>query len=350
MNNNFDIYSFINSSAIQNYCREIKHKFTAVEAAYLIWASENHSIEDKRKAFLTLIEKFPDMEIAERPWTPYIKSLHDFLNKFIEIENKYISIFYKDEQNCVYSYEIWYPCDENYCCDSRLFTKFQACYKEIQKDVYEFMDYKGKGYDISFVYIKVKKQWLNLTDFEKVKEITLLIDHNNNPMDIYDCHTIISDEDSEILDAFRGMWPEIPTPFKKGDILTYKNKHNRGCEPFVLNTIPYWENAVPEVTLKHFRNRGDESDLAADIYGMSEDGTIFRDHGPCYLDMEYYEEMEDSKKFLAVLSGFLKNEYDVAVLIEAYDYIKNEKRRNISYEYLSAFKNPHLIATGFEEK
>ena len=80
-------------------------------------------------------------------------------------------------------------------------------------------------------------------------QITLLIDHNNTPTYIYDCRTVISDEDSEILDSFRGMWPEIPTPFKKGDILTYKNKHNRDCEPFVLDKILYWENAVPEKTL-----------------------------------------------------------------------------------------------------
>jgi len=351
MNSKFDIYEFINSKAIRNHCREIKHKFSFVEAAYLVWASENHTIEDKHNTFLMLIEEFHDKEIAERPWTPHIESLHDFLKQFIQIENKYISIFYKDELNCVYSYEIRYPGDEDYSCDSRLFIKFQDCYAEIQKDVHEFMkDYNERNYDISSVYIKVTKQWLNSTDFDNTKAITLLIDHKNNPMYIYDCHTIISDGDSEILDAFRGMWPEIPTPFKKGDILTFKNKHNRSCEPFVLDKILYWPNAVPEKTLKFLRNRGDESDLMADIYGISDDDTFYRDHGPSYLDMEYYEdELKGFNKFLAVLSGFLKSEYSVAVLIEAYNYLKNEEQRKISYEYLSAYKNPHLIVAGFKE-
>jgi len=39
----------------------------------------------------------------------------------------------------------------------------------------------------------------------------------------------------------------------------------------------------------------------------------------------------------------------VAVLIEAYNYLKNEEQRKISYEYLSAYKNPHLIVAGFKE-
>lgn len=350
--NSLDVYKFINSQAIRTHCRKIEHKFSSVEAAYLIWASESHTIEDKHNAFHMLIEEFPDMEIDKRPWTPHIKSLHSFLKQFIQIENKYISMFYKDEPDCVYSYEIWYPCDEDYCCDSRLFTEFQVCYGEIQKDVHEFIEeYKDKNYDISSVHIKVKKQWLNLAWFESAKEITLLIDHGNNPTYIYDCRTIISDDDSEILDAFRGMWPEIPTPFKTGDILTYKNKHNRDCEPFVLDKILYWENAVPEKTLKFLRSRGDESDLMADIYGIADDDTLYRDHGPSYLDMEYYEkELEGFERILAVISGFLKNEYNVAVLIEAYEYMKNEKKRKISYDYLSAYKNPYLIAAGFKEK
>ena len=70
--NCLDIYKFINSKAIRNHCRKINHTFTPVEAAYLIWASEHHTIEEKHNAFLRLIDKYPDMEIAERPGTPYI--------------------------------------------------------------------------------------------------------------------------------------------------------------------------------------------------------------------------------------------------------------------------------------
>lgn len=213
--NCLDVYNFINSQAIQTHCRKIEHKFSSVEAAYLIWASESHTVKGKHNAFLMLIKEFPDMEIAKRPWTPHIRSLHSFLKQFIQIENKY----------------------------------------------------------------------------------------------------------------------------------------NRDRKPFVLDKILYWENAVPEMTLMFLRTRGDESDLMADIYGIADDDTFYRDHGPSYLDMEYYEkELEGFERILAVLSGFLKNEYNVAVLIEAYEYLKNEEQRKILYDYLSAYRNPYLIAAGFKEK
>lgn len=352
MKNKFDIYEFINSKAIRNHCREIKHKFSSVEAAYLIWASENHTIEDKHNTFIKLSEEFPDMEIAERPWPPRIESLHAFLKRFIQIENKYISTFYKDEPNCVYSYEIWYPGAETVRgLHPRLFSKFSICYEEIKRAINEHLEhYKNIGYNIKSICIKATKSWIINDKDDYSKRISLLMNYDNEPIDIYDYHTIISDEDREVLDAFKGMRPEIPTPFKKGDILTLKNRHNRNYVPFVLDKIPYWENAVSERVFNHLRNYGDESDLMADVYGITDDGAICRDHGPSYLDMEYYEgELEHFNKFLAVLSGFFKNEYDAAVLIEAYDYLKNEKQRKISYEYLSAYKNPHLIAAGFKE-
>ena len=161
---------------------------------------------------------------------------------------------------------------------------------------------------------------------------------------------IISEEDNEILDAFRGMWPEIPTPFKRGDILISNNQRVCYDGPFVLDTILYWKDTVPESTIKFLRSRGDESDLEVNVYTISSDNSLCHDHGPCYLDMEYYNApLDDSQKFLSVLSGYIKGEYDITVLFEAYDYLKDAKRRKASYDYLCAYKNSHLIAAGFGE-
>ena len=46
MSSKFDIIDFINSSAIANHCRRIGHGFSTLDMAYLIWASEKHSVEE----------------------------------------------------------------------------------------------------------------------------------------------------------------------------------------------------------------------------------------------------------------------------------------------------------------
>lgn len=249
----------------------------------------------------------------------------------MDLENKYLSMFFQDEPNCTYSYGIWYPGDGEYSHDMCLFPNFEMCFDAVQYDIANTDETNGN----TWRYIRVKKQWLNHTCDEAAKYITVFIDSDGEPWHMCENHAIMPPGDREILETFKGMWPEIPTPFKRGDILTFQNRYHRKKEPFILNAIPYWDGAVHERTLAHLRKRGDESDLSANIYRLSDDGTVCRGHGPCYLDMEYYNaELLDSNRFLAVLGGFLKGEYDAAVLLEAYDCLKNERRRKISREYL----------------
>ena len=94
MSSKLDIIDFINSSAIANHCRNIGYRFSALDMAYLIWASEKHSIEEKHNAWQILINTQPDVEVAERPWTPYIESLHAFLLKFMGLESKCLELFF----------------------------------------------------------------------------------------------------------------------------------------------------------------------------------------------------------------------------------------------------------------
>lgn len=347
MSSKLDIIDFINSSAIANHCRNIGYRFSALDMAYLIWASEKHSIEEKHNAWKILINTQPDVEVAERPWTPYIESLHAFLLRFIETENKGLELFFRDEPYCAYSYSIWYPGDEDYAHDRCIYPNFRLCFDAIQADLCDVLETTPA--DIR--YIRIEKQWLNHSGSEAAKSMTVYIDSTGRPWFLCENYGIISEAESEISNAFRGMWPEIPTPFTRGDILTFQNRYHRKKEPFVLDAILYWDGAVHERTLAHLRKRGDESDLSANIYSLADDGSLWRDHGPCYLDMEYYDiALSDSEKFLAVLSGFIKGEYDVAVLLEAYDYLKAERNSKTTHEYLSAYKNPHLIAAGFKEK
>ena len=80
-----NIYEFINSKAIREHCKKISHKFNTVEAAFLVWQSENHTMTEKLSAWQEIVDTMPDMEIEERPWTSHFESAHDFIRKYINL-------------------------------------------------------------------------------------------------------------------------------------------------------------------------------------------------------------------------------------------------------------------------
>ena len=344
-----DIYSLINSKAISEHCRKISHNFSPLEMAYLVYANDSLTIPQKHLMFNEIINEYPDTEIVERPWTPHFESLHSFLQKYMELQNKYVAMFYEDVPNCVYSFEVWYLGDEEYTKDDRLFRSYPACYKAAKKDIDELVaDYKESGMDIYPIGIRVKKQWLNDDEDEQAKYMFVSIDYDNTPIEIWDTHSIISSEDSDILCAFEGLWIEIPTPFQIGDILTVRTKRKSEKTPYVLERIPYWdENGENTKVVEYLRENGDNSDLITSIYGQDNDGATWLDHGPSYLELEYYEEeLHGSQRFLIALSNYLKGELPLELLMRSYDILMTECHAKKERFMISGFYDELLEKAG----
>ena len=348
-----DIYSFINSKAISDHCRKIAHQFNPLEMAYLVQGNDERTIKERHAAFEAIIAEQPDMEVKERTWTPYFASLHAFLRSYMEIQNKYIDLFYRDEPGCVYTFEIWYASDEDYSEDSRLFPDWATCRWAIQADIEDLAEgYENSGVDVSPLDIRVTKHWFNHEGDEIPKCLTICMNADNETTAIWEGRSVISSEDNEILTAFEGLWPEIPTPFQKGDILVTRSKQNREEEPFVLDWIPYWEeNEKDAKVVSRLREEGDQSDLLTGIYGQSKDGTTWQDHGPCYLDMEYCErELVGTERFLIAVSSFLKGDLSLELLIRSYDLLKTEQRAQEERALLSGFFGETLVKAGLMER
>ena len=346
-----DIYSLINSKAISVYCRKIGHQFSSLEIAYLVYANDSMNVMQKHAAFDEIIEHYSDMEVAERTWTPYAKSLHGFLKIYMELQNKYISLFYRDEPGCIYSYEIWYASDEEYSEDPRIFADWDSCYEAIKSDIGELAEaYKDSDIDVSPLDIRVTKQWINVRGDEHPKCIKIRIDPDNHPVEIWEDRCVISEEDNAILSAFDGLWPEIPTPFEKGDILVCRTRKKQNGKPFVLDRIPYWEeNGKYASIVSCLREIGDSTDLTTSIYGQDEDGAIWHDHGPSYLDMEYCEqELEGMERFLVAVRNHLKDELPLELLIRAYDILKAECHAKEEHRIIGSFYGDLLNKAGLE--
>ena len=96
-----NICKFINSMDIRDYLNRISYSFTTKEAAWLIYQSRNHTINEKLSAWKELIEYMPDCEIEESYGRPYIPSLHEYLKKYIDYSECIIREFY-DNTDSVY--------------------------------------------------------------------------------------------------------------------------------------------------------------------------------------------------------------------------------------------------------
>ena len=333
-----DIYSLINSKAISDHCRKIGHQFTPIEMAYLINENNSLTIAQKHEAFRAIIANQPDMEVVERPWTLYSDSLHMFLQTYMALQNKYIEIFYQADTNTVYSYEILYNGDNNYSTDSHLYFDLDSCYLAFVADIEEMEAFYKEGESKVFpLEIRVKKQWINHLWNEEAKYMILCLDAKYNPTCIWEEHGIISREDNEILYAFEGLWPEIPTPFQKGDILVTRDRFHIDDKPFVLDRIPYWEEGGTYTkSVRNHRANGDSSDLYTKIYCQDEDGNIWRDDGPNYLNLEYCNRKLDGiEEFLWAVSGAVTGKISLDVLLHSYDMIKAEQQVREEIEYLS---------------
>ena len=111
-----DILSYINSDAIREHLKEIDYQFSSLEAAWLIYACKKLSYEKKRDAWNELISTMPDCEIPKRSDCKGWPSLHKFLAEYIDITDKELEDFYREEPlgQFVYKYSYRYEDDHGW--------------------------------------------------------------------------------------------------------------------------------------------------------------------------------------------------------------------------------------------
>ena len=83
----------------------------ALESAWLVYQSNNHTIEEKHAAWRWIISNMPDCEVNGKNIETPQKSLHDFLKKYMEIENAIIANFFAPELGAVYTYRALWKSD-----------------------------------------------------------------------------------------------------------------------------------------------------------------------------------------------------------------------------------------------
>lgn len=312
-----NILRFVNSKDIRKYLADIDYKFSPLEAAWLIFQCNDATIREKHAAWKEIICTTPDCAVPEGGFTAPRESLHAFLKKHMELEDKYIKEFmdskhadtFSDEKPYVYRFVYFYK-DGSVHEWETVFSQFDAIFENIMEPDPDVVRIKCIRSQIDGCYADTQAAYLN-------PELELLsIDVGNIPNDEMDDYWMI----------FESMWFEFPTPFKKGDILWNPNDPvtNCCCGPFVNEGICL-EGITSKQAKENIRKNGDNTDMTAAGYFLDEKAGIYHEVMHNYMDLEYYDkELTGSQRVLIPLSNYLKGEIDAGLYARAYHQIMLE--------------------------
>lgn len=310
-----DIYSFINSKDIGEYCRKIKHQFNPVEVAYLIWRSKRQSLKERHAAWKELIKSTPDMPVPESEY----KSLHEFLYDYMTLENNYLDEFYA-ESDAVYFSRIYTEQGKYETVPLvSLFNTVNDCLNYVRKTK-EYIEERGQNRVTNFHIVKAV---LN----KRRDDMSLHYSAGFEPLRIIAglCKT-------DLFQAFCRLCPVLPVPFKQGDIVKIYGEQVSSEDKrtaYVFDTVGYWDISEDETVLnlsKHYNailysyeewskisyiqipdSRGYNNEI--ETWGFK----------PNYLDLEYYNgELEARERILTGISSYLKGDISLAFLMNTY--------------------------------
>ena len=317
-----DDYNLINSKAISDYCRSIKHKFNTEELAVLVYRNQRMSVEEKIIKYNDLIKNYPDMEVIERINCKRYDSVKTMIKKEIQrlkILNKKLI---QDDENSIYTWTEYNKSTQKYENGRDIEHTFRT-FKEVFKDIGDYI----REYDDT-IYFRITKKY-----FDKRKG-TLYADYNveNKKSILVD----LSESNNNFLDI-DNIFLNIPTPFKKGDILISNSPAMKSWgdnnDIFVLDWLCTWRKDLTRLLLD---GNYDSSDMIGyGYYLVNEDTTEFvRDHKWNYDSYEYYDgELNGKYRILKNISSFIKEKIELELFVHAYDVYKTEFKNDMPNFY-----------------
>jgi hypothetical protein len=280
-----NIYEFINSPDVAAHCREQNKTWNSFEMAVIIGESKRHTRTEKYAAWRELIADYPDMSAeGKRHGIADFESLHQKLAEVIEYEEnlreRSIELFKQSDANVVYEYcgVDFQPCI--------VFSNVEAVLVHI-KNLTENSDEMSKikvikrymGYDISITgYFDSA---LNLYSAEITGDdiVKLFPD-------------IDTDRDGVLIFDF-SYYIDIPTPFKRGDILT------NSYSVFVFDSYEGIKSIMEK--MGHFSPCLGYYEGGWGFF-VAEDGILYGDHTADVTCLEYYRgKLENNKRLYKAL-------------------------------------------------
>ena len=324
-----DIYNLINSKAIQEYCRKIKHQFNILELAVLIYRNKRISIKKKISTYKKLITDYPDMKMIKKYRPQNYDTAKEMIQGEIERIENLVNILRTDEQDVIYTYN--YYCKNIY--DNGIIEgkdEYRDVYKTL-KEVQELIEQDIKeDEEKEILSFAIRKRTISSNKKKYEIRAEYILDENRNLklVNIYDF-------ESDYLDISM-ICLNIPTPFQRGDLLiaTSDTPFSEGYVldnkrfPFVLDNLITWRDNFQEAL-----NRGcyDSSDMEGTGYAITDEGKLYLDNIFDYDSWEYFEgELEGSERILKAVSNLIKGEISIDLFLQSYEYIKSENEISLN--------------------
>lgn len=313
-----DIYEYFNSQDVAKHCKELGRNFTGREMAYLIWQSNHHTLHQKILAWKEIIRTMPD-EYHEDFEYKNCHSLHGFLRMYIERLTQFLKDFKKNKgANFVYSYERLHK--DSVCFfddESPLFTSYELCAAAAVAEALEDNDISA---------FRIKKRKLCGRASKSVDIPMLYLTPQGEPMDAL-VAPYRGEEDMLVAPFdFYGMYVDIPTPFKRGDIVT-------GISPWGTRSDPMVVNKLPEGSGEDF------IDMCAHLWDLDLHRRLISVDDSCALSLEYYHgELKRHRRFLVALRNHIQGLLPLEELLRSYSIV-----------LLDSFKEKRVGFFGWEE-
>ncbi|MBR6873894.1 MAG: hypothetical protein IKN17_10355 [Ruminococcus sp.] len=312
-----DIYGYLNSKTVADYCRSIGHQFNASESAFIINDCKHISFEKKIELMQEIMDTMPDVK-RERP-KMYFGSdsfFHALKETYIHDDflHAYEYLIHAEKYGLLCQYGYYFGGISDDYTEPYIYSSYERALEALKKDVAE------RGSDEYYgMWITARKpdSDLYITGYLNEDFEVSSVDHNST--------------DSE--DLFDSFWVYIPTPFKKGD-LVYSCSANYRPDPMVLTDIDYWDK--DEAWFEKRKNRADSSDMTAYCYWLNRDGYLYDECVHDYHNLEYFTGELCTRKphfhnsytdyrLLKAVSEMLKGELDPHMLLIANDALRRER-------------------------
>ena len=95
-------------------------------AAYLVWHSKHHTLEEKHAAWREIINTMPD-EAFHPNWDFDDHTLHSFLRAYMRLQDEFIEDFCTTRKDHIYTYAIKHKRDDQFRPDDIFFDSYEAC-------------------------------------------------------------------------------------------------------------------------------------------------------------------------------------------------------------------------------
>ena len=333
-----DVYKYIRSKNVREYNEKIGHKFTATEKAFLVWLNYEITLKEKHDAWREIMREMPDEEVPKRVNADYAPSLFALLNKLINTDNRLIDEFYKKDEQTVYSYRYICKGDSSFGEDfGRIYSDLGYIHGELRKDS-----------DLGIICVEYTKKYIS----SHYRKIMLKTDGSGNVTSVYGDFIQGIDLRLKKDEFFEGLWIDVPTPFRKGDIVCSRKTpfgYNiySDSKPFVLLSLANWsakdaeergeklsekDKAWKDKHLKYLKEYGDITDMTACGYFLSSDyndrftGEFYNEVMHDYVDLECYRgEFNGGERVLLPIKHFLGGDIDEETFAKACEIIKKQE-------------------------